>query len=130
MQKNLLGYIFLFSTICTTVASQLIIKWRVTNYISKLLPLPTDLIDKFLFLFKVIFDPFIFTGCCLTFISGLCWMATMTKFEISYAYPFTMLGFVAVLFLSVILLGENLNMYKIIGCLIIIIGVIVASRGL
>ena len=57
-------------------------------------------------------------------------MATMTKFDISYAYPFTMLGFVAVLALSALLLGESFNMYKIIGCLIIVIGVIITSRGL
>ena len=57
-------------------------------------------------------------------------MATMTKFDISYAYPFTMLGFVAVLVLSALLLGETFNIYKIIGCLTIVVGVIIASRGL
>ena len=125
-----IGYLYLFLTIATTVTSQLIIKWRVTNWVSTILPMPAEILGKIGFLFKVIFDPFIFTACCLTFISGLCWMATMTKFEISYAYPFTMLGFVAVLILSALLLGEHFNIYKIIGCGIIIAGVIVTSRGL
>ena len=125
-----IGYLYLFLTIATTVTSQLIIKWRVANWVSPILPMPVEILGKIGFLFKVIFDPFIFTACCLTFISGLCWMATMTKFDISYAYPFTMLGFVAVLALSALLLGEQFNIYKIIGCCIIITGVIVTSRGL
>ena len=125
-----MGYTYLILTIITTVCSQLIIKWRVAGYIKTLVPLPAEILGKILFLFKVIFDPFIFLALCLTFTSGLCWMATMTKFDISYAYPFTMLGFVAVLVLSALLLGETFNIYKVIGCLTIVVGVIIASRGL
>lgn len=125
-----IGYLYLLLTIVTTVTSQIIVKWRVSNYVVTLLPMPTELLGKLLFLCKVIFDPFIFVALFLTFSSGLFWMATMTKFEISYAYPFTMLGFVAVLVLSALLLGENFNQYKLIGCAIIILGVLITSRGL
>lgn len=85
---------------------------------------------KVFFLLRVVFDPFIFIALCLTFISGLCWIATMTKFEISYAYPFTMLGFVSIILLSTFLFGESVNFYKLIGCAIIVIGVVVTSLGL
>lgn len=125
-----MGYLYLFLTIITSVSSQILIKWRVAGFVTKLLPLPESMPDRLYFLIKVIFDPFIFTALCLTFISGLCWMATMTKFDISYAYPFTMLGFVAVLLLSALLLGEVFNVYKIIGCGLIVLGVLVVSRGL
>jgi len=124
------GYLYLFLTILTSVCSQILIKWRVADFVVKLLPLPSAFDEKILFLFKVIFDPFIFLALVLTFISGLCWMATMTKFDISYAYPFTMLGFVAVLLLSALLLGEVFNVYKIIGCGLIILGVLVVSKGM
>ena len=124
------GYLYLFLTILTSVCSQILIKWRVADFVVKLLPLPAAFDEKILFLFKVIFDPFIFLSLVLTFISGLCWMATMTKFDISYAYPFTMLGFVAVLLLSALLLGEVFNVYKIIGCGLIILGVLVVSKGM
>lgn len=131
MIKNLnIGYLYLFLSISATVTSQIITKWRVSNYIVTLLPMPTEILGKVFFLFKVVFDPFIFTSCCLTFASGLLWMATMTKFDISYAYPLTMLGFVAVLVLSALILGEHFNIYKIAGCFVIILGVIIASRGM
>ena len=124
------GYLYLFLTIITSVASQIIVKWRVSGFVVGLLPIPEGVVGKILFLFKVVFDPFIFLALCLTFISGLCWMATMAKFDISYAYPFTMLGFVAVLLFSALLFGEVFNVYKIIGCGLIVLGVLVVSRGM
>ncbi len=129
MKTVSIGYLYLFLTIFTTVCSQIIIKWRVSTTISHWV-MPLEILGKLGFLFKVIFDPFVFCALFLTFTSGLCWMATMTKFDISYAYPFTMLGFVAVLVLSAILLGENFNLYKLYGCIFIVIGVLIASRGL
>ena len=56
-------------------------------------------------------------------------MVTMSKLEISYAYPFTSLGFVAVVLLSALLVGENLNMWRIIGVILIVVGLTVASQG-
>lgn len=129
MKAVSIGYLYLFLTIITTVCSQIIIKWRVSSVISHW-TMPAEIIGKLGFLFKVVFDPFVFLALCLTFTSGLCWMATMTKFDISYAYPFTMLGFVLVLLFSALLLGENFNLFKIIGCIIIVLGVLVTSRGL
>ena len=80
-------------------------------------------------LFTVLFDPFIFSGLVATFVSGLCWMATMSKLEIGYAYPFTSLGFVAVVLLSGFLFGESLNAWRIFGVILIVVGVTVASQG-
>lgn len=91
--------------------------------------IPEGLLGKFSLLMHVVFDPFIFSGLIATFASGLFWMATMTKLDISFAYPFTSLGFVLVLLFSYFLLGESLNAYKIIGVLVIILGIIIASRG-
>ncbi len=124
-----MGYLYLMITIVTTVTSQLIIKWRVSTVVSKML-FPFDWIERLFFLIRVIFDPFIFLALCLTFLSGISWIATMTKFDISYAYPLTMFGFVSVVLLSAFLFGETLNLYKIAGCMIIVVGVIVTSMGL
>ena len=130
MNNTIIGFIYLFSSIIAGIASQLLIKWRVTGHIITLLPMPNGILHKIFFLIKVLFDPFIFLACIFTLIAGLLWMATMTKMEISYAYPFTTLGFIAVLLLSVWLFGESINIYKIVGCLVIIVGVIITSRGL
>ena len=55
---------------------------------------------------------------------------TMTKFEMSYAYPFTTLAIVFVTIFSVIFFGENINTYKILGIALIILGIAVISKGI
>ena len=124
------GYIYLYTAIACTVTSQLTTKWRVTNHIAAWFPMPEGMLAKLWFIIRILTDPFIIIACFLTLAGGILWIATMTKFDISYAYPFTMLGFVAVLILSALLLGEQFNIYKIIGCCIIITGVFVTSKGL
>lgn len=59
----------------------------------------------------------------------LCWMAAMTKFELSYAYPFVSASFVLVLILSVVLLRETLTFPKVVGVALIVAGIIVGLRG-
>ena len=63
------------------------------------------------------------------FIASLCWMAAMTKFELSYAYPFTSLSFILVLILSGLFFHEPITIYKIIGSVLIVSGIIVGVQG-
>lgn len=126
--KNLLPYVFLAATIILSVYSQIMIKWRISTFFHDLC-LPIGLFNKFILLLKIVFDPFIFSGLLATFASGLFWMATMTKLDISFAYPFTSLGFVLVLVFSAFFLGESLNTYKVVGVFVIMLGIVIASRG-
>ncbi len=128
MLKPVLPYVYLSSTILLSVYSQLMIKWRISSKFADA-HLPDGLKDKILLMLRVVFDPFIFSGLVATFASGLFWMATMTKLDISYAYPFTSLGFVLVLIFSVLLFGEPLNAYKIVGVLCIMLGIFITSKG-
>ena len=53
----------------------------------------------------------------------------MTKFDLSYAYPFMSLTFVIVLLLSGWLLSEPLSVPKVLGVALIVVGTVVAARG-
>lgn len=121
----MLGYLYIFGTIVFTVYGQLILKWRINLYGS----LPENGIGKIIFLVKLLFDPLIFSGFLSAFIASFFWMATMTKFNVSYAYPFMSGSFVLVLLLSVLFLHEQINIYKVIGLFLIIAGIIVTSLG-
>lgn len=120
-----MGYLYIFGTIFFTVYGQLILKWKVSS-INKL---PDGLYNTVIFLFQLIFDPFIFSGFVSAFIASLFWMAAMTKFELSYAYPFMSGAFVLVFLFSIILFHENITWQKFIGLLLIISGIIVTSRS-
>ena len=125
---KIMAHFYLAATIATSVYSQMIMKWRISGRFAGL-TIPEGVWPKILTLFTVLFDPFIFSGLVATFISGLFWMATMSKLEIGYAYPFTSLGFVLVVLLSHFLFGESLNAWRICGVLLIVAGITVASQG-
>ena len=53
----------------------------------------------------------------------------MTKFELSYAYPFTSVGFVLVLILSAVFFHEAITIPKVIGMVLIVAGIIIGSQA-
>ena len=128
MSSRIIAHLYLAATIATSVYSQIIMKWRISGKFSGLKN-PEGIWPKVVTLFTVLFDPFVFSGLVATFVSGLCWMATMSKLEIGYAYPFTSLGFVLVVLLSALFFGESLNAWRIWGVILIVAGVTVARQG-
>ncbi|GGD02125.1 transporter [Thalassobacillus devorans] len=122
----MMGYFYIFSTILFTVYGQLILKWRIEKYGS----LPEELKDKIIFLFQLLLDPLILSGFLSAFVASIFWMAAMTKFNISYAYPFMSLSFVLVFLLSVVMFGEPVTPQKVIGLGLIVLGIIVTSQSI
>ena len=118
-----MGYLYIFLTIILTAYGQVILKWR----LNQLGGLPEGF-DKWIFLIKSIFDPFIFSSFFAAFLASLTWMAALSKFQLSYAYPFMSLSFLFVLLLSFIFLNEALTLQKVLGIVLVIIGLVIASR--
>lgn len=121
--RNLIGYSMIFSTVILTVYGQLIIKWRV----SLKGELPIGLFNKAHYFAKLLMDVWILSALIAAFIAALCWMAAMTKYELSYAYPFVSLGFALVVILSAVFFGESLTYAKITGIALIMLGITVCS---
>ena len=119
-------YLYIFATLFFTVYGQLILKWRLGK-LSFSLP-EGGMGEKLWSLLKIIFDPFIFSGFVSAFIASLFWMAAMTKFQITEAYPFMSLAPAIVFILGVWLLGETFTWGKVIGLVLIMIGIIVTVR--
>lgn len=119
-------YLYIFATLFFTVYGQLILKWR----LGKLgFGLPEGgAVDKLIALIKLIFDPFIFSGFASAFVASLFWMAAMTKFQITEAYPFMSLAPAIVFILGVWLLGESFTWGKVLGLALIMIGLVVTVK--
>ena len=94
-----IGYFYILLTILFTTYGQIVLKWQMPGSEA----MPANIIDKLIFLIKLIFQPWIFSTFVAAFLASLALMAALTKFEISYAYPFMSLSFVFVFFLGVIL---------------------------
>ena len=119
------SYFYIFGTLFFTVYGQIVLKWRLSNL--KVI-LPDSFFYKFIYLTKLIFDPFIFSGFVSAFIASIFWMAAMTKFEISTAYPFMSLAPALVFIVGIIFLGETFTIGKLLGLLCIIIGVLLTVK--
>ena len=119
------GYVYIALTVLMTVYGQLIIKWRLAQAGS----MPEGIADKIIYLLKAVIDPYIFSSFVAAFLASLAWMAAVTRFDISYAYPFMSLGFVLVLILSNLFFAEPITWQKSIGLAMIIAGIIIASRA-
>jgi len=123
----ILNHFYLLLAISFGVVSQLIIKWQMSAFSFNDYETWQD---KFALAFSMLLNPYIMIALVLTLLAGVTWMIAMTKFEISYAYPFTILGLVFVTIFSVILFGESVNIYKIGGIILIVFGVIIISKGI
>jgi multidrug transporter EmrE-like cation transporter len=119
------GFIYVLGSVLFTVYGQLIVKWRV----GKAGVFPATFAEKISFLANLISNPWIMSGMVAGFFALVCWLAAMTKFELSYAYPFMSLAFVLVLILSVLLFHETVTIPKVLGVALVMAGIIVASRG-
>ena len=119
-------YIYIFGTIFFTVYGQVVFKWRVSRYGS----LPDEFSAKLGFLFNVLLDPWIISGLISALVASFFWIAAMTRFDLSYAYPFMSLSFILVFFLSIWLFHEPITVQKVLGLGLIVSGILVTSRSL
>ena len=125
MNYCLLDYFYILGTIAFTVYGQLILKWRVGFYGS----LPVIFFEKCRFVFNVLLDPWVFSGLLAAFIASLCWIAAMTKFELTHAYPFMSLNFVFVFLLGGLFLSEPITLSRGLGIGLIVLGTMVVALG-
>ena len=120
-----MGYFYILGCILFTVYGQLVIKWRMSLKGS----LPAAVTDKLVFLLRSLFgDIFVLSAFAAAFAASLFWLAAMTKFELSFAYPFMALSFVLVFVFSVIFLGETVSAGKIAGVVLILMGIAAVAR--
>ena len=123
----ILNHFYLLLAIFFGVVSQLIIKWKMSAFSFDDYETWQE---KFSLAFSMLLNPYIIIALVLTLLAGVTWMIAMTKFEISYAYPFTLLALVLVTIFSFIFFGESINIYKLIGIVFIILGIVVISKGM
>ena len=109
-----------------TLYGQLILKWRISDHGA----LPESSSDKIFFLLRLFTDGYILSGFIAAFLASLAWMATMTKFDLSHAYPIIVGGLaISTSFFAILFLKEPINMAKVLGLLLIVTGVLMVGKG-
>jgi len=118
-------YFYIAGTLFFTVYGQIVLKWRLSNL--KVI-LPDQTFERIIYLFKLVFDPFIFSGFLSAFVASLFWIGAMTKFEITTAYPFMSLAPAIVFCIGTLFLGETFSIGKLIGLLLVVLGAIITVK--
>lgn len=77
----------------------------------------------------VILDPLIVIGLLLYFAAAIVWLLVLSKVPVSLAYPFVAFGFVLTGIMGRVLFHEMLSLQKLIGILLICLGVVFLARG-
>lgn len=121
---NTIGMICVTITILLTVYGQVVLKWRVALYP----PLPDGAQNVLIHLFKLSTTPWVASALIAYVLAVGSWMVALTKFELSAAYPFMSLSFVGVAMLSVMLLGETMNMAQVMGLSLVVLGLVIGSQ--
>ena len=68
-------------------------------------------------------NPFIILGFSLYGISAVSWLVVLSRVELSYAYPMISISYILVVLLSRLILHEPLSFSKLVGTLIICLGI-------
>ena len=119
-------HIYIFLALGFAVSSQLIIKWKMSGFSYNDFD---SWQDRYSFAFSMLINPYIILALAFSVLAGVTWMIAMTKFELSYAYPFTIFSLIFVTLFSIIFFEEQLNAHKIIGIVLVAIGIFTISRG-
>lgn len=111
--------------ILLTVFGQVVFKWQA----GVIEAMPEGPMERFWFMVRVAINPWIIASYASAFLGSLFWWLALRTLDLSHAYPFTMLSYVLVIVLSALLFRETITSPKIIGMVLIIAGMIIASRG-
>jgi uncharacterized membrane protein len=78
---------------------------------------------------RVFFTPLVLVGTLVYVVSILLWLYSLSKVDLSFAYPFAALSHVLIALASWLLLGEQVPLQRWIGILVICVGLVVVSRS-
>jgi multidrug transporter EmrE-like cation transporter len=79
-------------------------------------------------LVRAALNPVVVGGFALYAISAALWLIVLTRAELSWAYPLLSMGYVLVVLLSRVLFHEAVTTTRLLGTLVIVVGVWLISR--
>ena len=118
--------VFIIFTVMTNAAAQLMLKQGMMT----LGPISFEGVNPVVKLLQIVFSPWVFAGLLTFVVSMASHLYVLSKVELSFAYPFLSLAYVAVAIFAYFVFREDLNAYRIAGIGFICVGtVLIAQSG-
>ena len=118
-------FFFIVFTVIFNAAAQLLIKKGVLVLGSESFNLKFFITN----IDKIIFNPFIILGLICMTLSMMSHIISLSKFELSYAFPFISITYVIVFIGSFYLFNENLSILRVFGLILIILGTMFVAKS-
>lgn len=115
----------LMIAMCLTVTGELLLKSGMNRHgelnVSLSTLIPTAV--------KLFTSPFVVGGFVFVFSGALFWLAVLSRWPLSLAYPLLSISYIIGIIASVLILKEKVNTIQIAGVFVIILGVFLISRS-
>lgn len=117
------------SSVMLSALAQMVFKWAMTqsqvkeavSLLSEGAALRTILV--------VLLSPGVLAGFALYGASAVIWLFVLSKLDLSVAYPFVGLGFIATMLAGVIIFHEPVGTLRVVGTLLVVAGVCLVARS-
>jgi multidrug transporter EmrE-like cation transporter len=119
------AWVFVVLCLIGTVSGQLILKYAVGKHGS----IPDGGTAAIGFIGRTLLDPLVLLSLALAFAASLAWIAAVSRLDLSTAYPFMSLAFVATAILSALVLGESVSVTRWAGIVVVVAGLVLVARG-
>jgi len=117
-----LSFCYVLAALVLTVYGHVMIKGRILVH--------APVVPQFgnaAFLFAMFFDPWVISGFVAAVAASAVWMLALRNADLSFLYPFMALTFVFVPLLAHMLFGERINPMQILGFVMIVGGISLAT---
>lgn len=80
-------------------------------------------------LWRIGTNPYVMIGLVIYVVGVVFWLGALSRVDLSYAYPFASLSYAVMLVASWQLFNENITPFRLVGTLVVCLGVFLISRS-
>ncbi len=92
-------------------------------------PITLDLSHLLNTVWRMATNPYVFIGLAIYVTGTVFWLAALSRVNLSFAYPFASLSYVIMLLASWLILDEKISAMRLLGTVVIGLGVFLISRS-
>ena len=120
-----IAIIYILISVVASIIGQLLLKVGMNKMGSLTLSANQFLLTSW----KMATNPYVFIGLAIYLAGTVFWLAALSRVDLSYAYPFASLSYVVMLVASWMMFDEKITLGRLIGTVVIGIGVFLISRN-
>ena len=123
--KMNIAIIYILIAVVGSAAGQLLLK----KGMSTMGPITISASQFFNILWRIATNPYVVIGLFIYVCGTLFWLSALSQVDLSYAYPFASLSYIVMIVGGWQLFGEKIDVWRILGSVAVMAGVILISRS-